>query len=143
LIRSATSIEEAGKLAEAHHDAFNSQWTAEEYQRVLESPGYDPKRELVVVAPDGRFAAFCVIWLDTINKRGLFEPVGTHHDFQRQGIGRAMMVYGLREMQARGIKTGVVLHETDNPASTALYKSLGFLPKYLIYDYVKTTNQAT
>jgi ribosomal protein S18 acetylase RimI-like enzyme len=143
LIRSATGVEEAGKLAEAHQGAFNSQWTAEEYQRVMESPGYDPKRELVVVAPDGRFAAFCVIWLDILNKQGLFEPVGTHPDFQRQGIGRALMVYGLREMQAQGIKTGVVLHETDNPASTALYKSLGFLPKYTICDYVKTINQAT
>jgi ribosomal protein S18 acetylase RimI-like enzyme len=30
----------------------------------------------------------------------MFEPVGTHPDFQGQGLGKAVMTEGLRRMQA-------------------------------------------
>lgn len=134
-VRSAEGEHEAGKLAEVHHGAFDSGWSADQYLKVMRSPGYDTERELVIVAPDGRFAAFCIIWLDDLNKVGLFEPVGAHADFRRMGLTRQLMYEGLRRMQAAGMETAIVLYEVDNPASTRLYESVGFKPKYQICDY--------
>ena len=54
----------------------------------MESPGYEPERELVIQAPDGTFVAFTVIRYDPLNSTGLFEPVGTHKDYRRRGFGQ-------------------------------------------------------
>lgn len=114
-------------LAVVHSGAFGSNWIPEIYRdEVMDRPGYAPEHEMIVVAPDGRFAAFCVYWLDTVNKVGLFEPVGTHEDFQRRGLSRALLNHTLALMRAQGMEAAEIGHETDNPASSNLYASLGF-----------------
>lgn len=135
-IRSAAGEDDAAQLAAVHSAAFNSNWEAEEYVRVvMRAPGYEASRELVVVAPDGRFAAFCILWYDLPNRTGLFEPVGTHSAFQRQGLGRALMLAGMQRMQAAGLDKALVTYETTNPASRGLYTSLGFRPLYPVHRY--------
>jgi len=137
-IRPAAGEHEAGRLAEVHNNSFTSSWTPEIYRdEVMRKPGYDAHREIVVVAPDGRFAAFCIYWLDPINRIGLFEPVGTHREFQRKGLARAMMNSTMRRMREENMTRAMVGHMTNNPASTNLYASLGFQTKYRVYQYKK------
>jgi ribosomal protein S18 acetylase RimI-like enzyme len=136
-IRSAAGFHEAEALGKVHSGAFGSNWTAEAYRAVMESPGYILENELVVVAPNGEFAAFTINWFDDLNKTALFEPVGTHQDYQRRGLGYALMSYALHRMKRMGIQTAYVGHETDNPASKGLYYKLGFRQKYRIYSYRK------
>lgn len=137
-IRPVAGEHEVALVAEVHSSAFNSGWQPEEYLKVMRSPAFDIHRELVVVAPDGRFAAFTVLWFDPVSKSGLFEPVGCHVDFQRKGLTRALMYEGMRRMLAQGMTTAIVLHHTDNPASTGLYASVGFMPKYATTSFKKT-----
>ncbi|MBL8132358.1 MAG: GNAT family N-acetyltransferase [Anaerolineae bacterium] len=131
-IRTAAGVHEAAALAAVHASAFNSNGTAEQYARVMESPGYAAEREFVVVAPDGRFAAMTVTWHDALNRLGYFEPVGTHADFRRLGLARAMMIHAMGAMRAAGMGHAWVVHEAaeENPASAALYASLGFTTQY-------------
>jgi ribosomal protein S18 acetylase RimI-like enzyme len=135
--RSARGVEDAAALAEVHSASFGSTWTAESYQKVMESPGYAPERELVVEAPDGSFAAFTVIWYDPLNRNGSFEPVGTHKDHRRRGFGRALMLYGMQQMAAAGMQFATVAHFGDNEAAHNLYQSCGFKPWHLIDAYIK------
>ncbi len=88
-------------------------------------------------APDGRIAAFCIAWLDPLNRVGLFEPVGTHLDFQRKGLGRAVVFEGLRQLRAAGMQTAIVGAESDNPPAYHLYVSVGFRSIYKIRALVK------
>lgn len=138
-IRSA-NLEEADAVGALHSAAFGSKWGEGEYIHAMTTPGFDPARELLVVAPDGRLAAFCVIWLDPVSKSGLFEPVGCHPDFQRRGLTSALMYEGLRRMKAGGMETAVVLHEApeENPASPVLYARVGFRAKHAITEYRKS-----
>ncbi|MEO8395272.1 MAG: GNAT family N-acetyltransferase [Chloroflexota bacterium] len=136
-IRPVAGEHEAAWVIEAHVSAFNSKWTAEDYLSVMRTPGFEIDRELVVVAPDGRCAAFLVYWLDPVTRCGLFEPVGCHADFQRRGLTRALMYEGMRRMKSRGMTSASVAHHTDNLASTGLYRSLGFTPKYSVTDFSK------
>ena len=131
-IRAVAGEHEADAVQAAHASAFGRAWQPGEYLQVMRSPSFHIERELVVVAPDGRIAAFLVYWIDTITKCGLFEPVGCHADFQRRGLTRALLYKGLRCMTAQGMSMAMVLHAAprDNPASTALYRSVGFNPKY-------------
>lgn len=138
-IRGASGIEEAAALAAVHAASFGSQWTAAAYAKVMQSPGYAPEREFVVVAPDGRFAAFTVTWHDVVNRLGYFEPVGTHSDFRRMGLARALMIYAMHAMRAAGMSQVWVLHEAgeENPASAALYARLGFRQQFSTRLWVK------
>jgi ribosomal protein S18 acetylase RimI-like enzyme len=139
-VRAAAGVHEADKLAEVHAASFGSDWTAEMYARLMQSPGYAAEREFVVVAPDGRFAAFTVTWHDMLNRTGYFEPVGTHKDFRRLGLARALMLHAMRAMQTAGLEAALVVHEPpqDNPASAALYAGLGFRTRYTNHLYRKT-----
>ena len=133
------TVDDLENLADVHNNSFTNKWTAEIYGKVFHAPYQE--YEIVVVAPDGRFAAFAQVWVDDINHTILFEPVGTHHDFRRRGIGKALMVYILKRMQAEhGTQRAYVGHELPdkNPASGALYASVGFQKKYAIYDFTKT-----
>ncbi len=129
-IRAAT-FDDFAQLATIRNNTFGGDWTPAVYRtQVMQSPGYQPENELVVVAPDGRFAAFTVIRFDALNKVGLFEPVGTHSAFRRLGLARALLTHGLREMQRRGMERASVEHTAENVPARDLYRSLGFVKKY-------------
>jgi mycothiol synthase len=135
MVRSAT-VDDAEQLAEARNASFDEDWTGDRYRdEVMGKPGYDPDREIVAVAPDGRVAAYTVYWEDRENRIGLFEPVGTHRDFRRRGLARAVMVEAMVRMRAAGLVSVSVNHNADNAGALALYRSLGFLRTDLTYGY--------
>ena len=47
----------------------------------------------------------CIVWLDSDNKAGLFEPVACLPDYRRRGLSRAMVVEGLRRLKALGAES--------------------------------------
>jgi mycothiol synthase len=138
-IRNVAGEEEAEAVQAVHAGSFGSMWQPGEYRNVMRSPGFHIDRELVVIAPDGRFAAFLIYWIDPVSKSGLFEPVGCHQDFQRLGLTRALMYEGMRRMIAQGMTAAIVKHQPvqKNPAAAALYRSVGFSTRYSITDYRK------
>jgi ribosomal protein S18 acetylase RimI-like enzyme len=136
-IRPVEGEQDAERLCAVHSGAFGSKWLPDEYVNVMRTPGFHRDRELVVVAPDGRFAAFLIYWLDPISKSGLFEPVGCHRDFQRRGLTKALMLEGLRCMAAHGMDIAIVKHFAGNEAASSLYRSVGFTIKYRIADFRK------
>jgi mycothiol synthase len=136
-IRPVQGLHEAAALAELHNQAFSRKWDAESYAQVMQAPGFEIDHELVVVAPDGTLAAFCVYWIDPIGKSGLFEPVGCAAEFRRRSLTSALLREGMRRMQAEGAETAFVNHEPEsaNPAAAALYQSLGFRVRDVATDY--------
>lgn len=131
---------EAEARARASYGAFQSSWEwapyLARYRRFARSPVYKRERDLAAVAPDGRIAAFAIWWPDDVNGVGLFEPVGAHPDFQRRGLGRAVVLEGLRRMRARGLARAIVCSEADNPGAVALYEACGFraVNRLLLYE---------
>ena len=117
----------AEKRADVHFNSFNpSRMTADYYRSFMLAPGYDPTLDVVIIAPDGRFAAFAMAWIDPVTKIGNFEPVGTRNEFQRRGLGRAALYEGMRRMRDRGMKTAIVGTGATNAGNIAFYESAGF-----------------
>jgi ribosomal protein S18 acetylase RimI-like enzyme len=116
--------------AKAQYGAFGSSAPFEKYlerfKNFMRSPVYDHYLDLVALATNGEIGAFCIVWTDPVNRTGLFEPVGTHPDFQRKGLGRAIMLEGLRCMRERGMEQAIVSTFEDNEAAIKLYESVGF-----------------
>jgi mycothiol synthase len=136
-IRSARGVEEAAALAAIHVASFGATWTPELYRRYMTAPGYAAEREYVVVAPDDTFAAFTVTWHDPLNRIGLLEPVGTHPDHRRRGLGKALVLHAMHRMKAAGMTHATVANSGTNEAARELYAACGFSPWYLFDDYVK------
>jgi ribosomal protein S18 acetylase RimI-like enzyme len=115
------------KRVDAHRAAFApSEMTVVKHQRVMASPTYRPELDLVIATADGTITGFTIIWFDEVNRIGLFEPVGTHPDHQRRGLGRAIMAEGLRRLTALGATKAFVSTGLDNLGANALYTAIGF-----------------
>ncbi|MEH1126163.1 GNAT family N-acetyltransferase [Micromonospora sp. CPCC 206061] len=136
----AARMSDADGLAEARNESFGDDWTGERYRsEFMMKPGYDPDQEIVVEAPDGRIAAFTICWVDPRNRSGHFEPVGTHRDFQRRGLARAAMLWGMRRMAERGITMASVNHNAENVPARKLYESIGFTRRFETYGFRRET----
>ncbi len=100
--------------------------TVEKYTRLTTLPHYRFEDDLVVEAPDGSLAAFAMAWWDPAARVGEFEPVGTHPDHQRRGLGRALLSHGLRRYRDLGAHVVQIYSMSDNAASEGLYQAVGF-----------------
>lgn len=85
----------------------NAVWTGtpvtpDRYRAVCGLSTYRQDLDLVALAPDGRFVAFAIGWLDARNRVGQLEPVDTHPDFRRMGPSQSVVLQCLRRMRALG-----------------------------------------
>lgn len=106
--------------------AFGSEPVHDDVYRSLRAaPDYRPDLDLVITAPEGSLAAFALLWHDTLNRIGIFEPVGTHPAHQRRGLGKALMAEGFRRLKALDATTAYVGTGIRVPANR-LYQATGF-----------------
>jgi ribosomal protein S18 acetylase RimI-like enzyme len=129
VLRPVAGEGEADMRRRASHAAFDSRMEAtthlQRYIDFMRSPVYVPERDLVAVAPDGTIASFMVWWGDDASGVAQIEPFGTHPDFHRRGIGRALLYHGLAEMRRAGMRVARVCTDDDRPA-TGFYEGVGF-----------------
>ncbi|SEQ90192.1 GNAT family N-acetyltransferase [Streptomyces radiopugnans] len=125
------TADEAGPKAavQAHLDAWGSStYTAEGYQGVRRTAAYRGDLHILVEAPDGTMAASAIMWLDEANRTAEFEPVGTHRDYRRRGLARAMLLHGMHRARAAGAThmTVACLGAPGHPQARGLYYGVGF-----------------
>lgn len=138
IVRSSRGLAEVSQRAWAQYNAFDNSAAFEVYvqrfARFMQTPVYDPAWDLVVAAPDGQIGAFCIVWPDLHTGVGLFEPVGAHPDFQRKGLGKAVMLEALHRLQKMGLRQAIVTTGEDNLPAIRLYEAVGFhREKTLLY----------
>jgi mycothiol synthase len=142
--------EDVNKWVETFNLSFIDHWnhhplTVESHAHWLESPKYNPERDLVALAPDGTFAAFCFCWVDPDdNERnnrleGWIDMLGTRRGFRKIGLGRAMLLAGLRRLKEEGLTAAKLGVDAENPTGAlGLYERTGFEKLYTFVAYRKT-----
>lgn len=134
---SKADIERRVKL---HLAAFpSSTLTVAQYRAVMASRTYRPELDLIAVAPGGQFAAFSNIWLDPVNRLGVFEPVGCDPAYRRRGLARAILAEGLRRLSDLGAATSSVMSFASNTAANRLYAAAGFEHVDVMRNWTKAT----
>lgn len=122
-----------------HHDI-----TVETVKHWLKNPSYRPELSSVAVAPDGALAAFCMGYINQEeNSRsryndGWIKLLGTRRGFRKLGLGRAMLLAGIQQLQASGadwVKLGVDAESLTS--ATHLYQSVGFQTVHTWLSYAK------
>jgi ribosomal protein S18 acetylase RimI-like enzyme len=141
-VRAVADAGEIPNRAAAQREVWHP-WTVgnvsdDDYAYFMRLPGYHRDLDVVAVTPDGVIAAYVNGWIDPVNRIGDFGPVGARPAYRRQGLTRAVLLEGLRRMQARGMDRVCISTGVSNTPALRLYESIGFkvVNKYL--EYVKS-----
>lgn len=131
-IRCLSADEEAAWVA-LHRAAFGTEnMTLEERQAMTGSPDFDPQLDLVAAAPDGRLAAYVFGSISreeneqTGLKIGYTDPVGTHPDYQRRGLCRALLLECMHRLREKGMQAARLGTGSWDTAMQHAAQSVGF-----------------
>jgi GNAT superfamily N-acetyltransferase len=115
----------------AHRNAWpRSRLTEATFDRVRRTWPYRADLHVLIGAPDGTLAATAIVWLDETTRTAEFEPVGTHHEFRRRGLGTALQLQGMHLARAAGANRMLVacLGAPAHAAARDMYYGVGFRP---------------
>jgi mycothiol synthase len=142
-IRPLAGEAEVENYVALHQSVFESKsMTADWRARTLRHPAYRPDLDLVVEAPDGRLAAFCICWLDEKTMDAQVEPLGSHKDFRQFGLGRVVFAEGLHRLQSLGVRNIFVETDLDRGPALRLYRSYDFQTAQDVLVYRRDMNPA-
>jgi ribosomal protein S18 acetylase RimI-like enzyme len=112
-----------------------SSYTRQMHDIVVTMPDF--RRELgpIVSAPDGRLAAYCIAWFDPRTGTTEIEPLGTHPEFRRLGLGRAIVNEVFRRSAEHRASLVMVWGAPENDAAFRLYTSAGMRSRRVARQY--------
>ena len=144
LVRLLQGKPEVDEYVALHREAFGTaNMTVEQRLTIMDNPDYRPELDIVAVAPDGKFAAFCVCTINReVNERsghneGEIGIIGTRPTYRNMGLGRTMLLEGLQRLKTCGICTATLGTTSSNVNAIRLYKSIGFEVANRILWYTK------
>jgi len=120
------------RLVFSHGEWFN----AEIYEGITRCSFYKQDLDLVAIAPDGTFASFCTFRIDPISKITNLEPVGTHPNYRKLGLAKALIFEGIRRA-TRYNPALFYVGAANTPATNRLYDSVGYTEKLAEYCWFK------
>jgi ribosomal protein S18 acetylase RimI-like enzyme len=135
-VRPLRGLSEVADYVALHRAAFGStSMTVEWRARTLDMADYVPELDLIVVTPDDKPVAFAIGWMYGTDAQ--VEPIGVHPDYQKLGLGRALLLEELQRMHAGGAERVHIESYTDNDPARGLYESVGFEVKHRLLSYLR------
>lgn len=140
---------DAEAKVELYNQAFIDHWnhhplTVERVKQELNKPYYRPELDLMAIAPDGTFAAFCYCEINSEENafsgrnEGRIVCLGTRRGFRKRGLGRAMLLAGIQQLKKAGVNAVRLGVDTQNPSGALrLYESVGFRQVYTHISFFK------
>jgi ribosomal protein S18 acetylase RimI-like enzyme len=129
-LRCVNGSDELKKLVNLHRAAFGTdKMTVAQRLAIMQAPQYDPQLDLVAEAPNGELAAFCICGLDDTSGSeitGFTDPLGTHPQYQKRGLGKAIVTAGLDRLRKRGAAIVGLSTSSKNLAMQRLAEALDF-----------------
>lgn len=153
-IRCVNPAQDGAAWVEMFNQTFVDHWnhhpmTLEQFNYHVAQSTYNPELDLVAIAPDGTMAAFCsnLIFPEENAQLGRQEGwvglLGTRRGYRRLGLGRAILLEGLRRLQAAGMETALIGVDSQNPNQAyRLYEDVGFQLLFESMVYAKVIREA-
>ncbi|GHU86407.1 hypothetical protein FACS189473_5630 [Spirochaetia bacterium] len=95
---------------------------SKEYEKEWNRPNIDLDLKIFVVAPNGDFVSHCGMWYDKTIDCALVEPVATEPAYRKMGLGKAVVLEGIKRCGKLGAKRAYV------DSSQQFYYNIGFRP---------------
>jgi predicted N-acetyltransferase YhbS len=100
-------------------------------KEMQETPNFRHDLTIVAVAPNGDYVSFCGIWYVPENRISYVEPVATDPDYRRMGLGKAVVLEGIRRTAPLGSEVAWVGSEQE------FYMAIGFEQSYRATAWIK------
>jgi ribosomal protein S18 acetylase RimI-like enzyme len=106
--------------------------TTQERLAMMSVPGYEAALDLVAIASGGQIVAYCMCSIRREENRmtgrndGYTDPIATRPQFQRRGLGRALLLTGMRALRARGAEVAILGTTSENTAMLRTATAVGF-----------------
>ena len=129
ILRPGVTEEELERYQDLHRAVFDGMGMGLDYHR---SRAYQSDLDLIAVSPDGTFAAFCLCQLKQVADSsgeyavGEIGVIGTRPDYQKLGLGQALLLSGMQRLKERGAKSVFLETEDGETAALHLFVSAGF-----------------
>jgi hypothetical protein len=107
-----------------HPEGENPKKIPNSFLMMEKAPLFRPEFEIMTKYKDNTIASFSIVWYDEETKTGMFEPVATHPKHLKKGLGKAMLIEGLRKLKEIGAIQAYV--ESYGNDRKAFYNSAGF-----------------
>jgi GNAT superfamily N-acetyltransferase len=111
---------------------------------LFDNPHCKPELNLVAVAPEGTFAAFCVGYINqeenarSGRNEGWIKLLGTRRGFRKLGLGRSLLLAVMKQLKAAGVEQVKLGVDGESlTGATRLYQSVGFQAIRTWLSYVK------
>jgi GNAT superfamily N-acetyltransferase len=112
-----------------------SSYDRRQHDAVTAMPDFRYDMVPVVRAADGTLAAYCMSWWDERSASVEIEPLGTHPDYRRMGLARAIVHEVARRAWGLHARYVLVWGGTAYPEAKALYLSAGMRVRRTLRDY--------
>ena len=120
----------------AYNAGFSDHWgysphsLDKELHRVSD-PTFRAEDNLVAVDQDGRITGLCIlVFPQTEGNLPMVDDLAVVPSYRRRGIGRALLLAGLRRIREEGYSTAGIAVDSEHPNKAfRLYESVGFAPK--------------
>lgn len=137
-IRNIRGKEDYKQLTEAIKVVFGHDLCTEEvYEQIAKASFYLQDLDIVAVAPDGTFASFCTIRLDSVSKIASLEPLGVHPNYRRRGLARAVIFEALERTRKYKPSAFYISGAANTPEANHFYDSIGYFEKVEEYYWRK------
>ena len=144
LKRGVTQVE-LDAYQELHQAVFDGMNMNMDYH---ESSVYQPEFDLIAVEESGRFAAFCQCELKQVADSqsehlvGEVGVIGTRPELTHRGLGRALLLTGLRRLHECGATSAYLETSESHVPAQCLFTSVGFMHLSTWQWYAKTVEPA-
>jgi mycothiol synthase len=117
----------------------------EEWLHIVESDHFSPRLAHLGVSPSGEVVGECLCAISLPEqkrvgrKQGWVKSLGVLRPHRQEGLGRALLLEGMRSLRERGCSHVLLLVDSENPTGALeLYKSVGFRVRKTTGLYRKT-----
>jgi ribosomal protein S18 acetylase RimI-like enzyme len=124
---------------EAVQAVFHKMDTPQAFAAIQQAPSHVHELHLNVVNEQNQIAAFCSVWLDRENNIAEFEPVGTVPQFQKQGLGAALLAYACNRLREMNCPQVNVESWSESVGANKLYSACGLEEYDRLYSWRKET----
>ena len=128
-IRNITGIDDYEKLLTVVGSTFphcKDNMTIEKIQFLTTAEFYHQDLDLICEAPNGEFSSFITVRFDAISKIAEFEPVGTHPNYRRLNLAKALISEGLKRLQSYEPTLICITQANNDEPADLFYNNLGF-----------------
>ncbi|MCJ7695588.1 MAG: GNAT family N-acetyltransferase [Anaerolineaceae bacterium] len=132
----AEGIQAAERVA-LENSVWNATLTDDWLRGKQSAPSYSPAWDLLAISPEGKLAAANLVWLYPRNRSAEIDPLGTHPDFRKLGLARALVLESFKRMNTSGIELAYIASYTQNPVVSKFYASLDPVELIQGYHWVK------